>query len=130
MQLFHVSMLHVEQAWRDGAHLLEKACERCDDMSADQLRERVLRGDYDLIGVGDAGKPVGWAAVGLQKHWLYVHAVYAPGAAGVAVMEQLKAYAAHNGCRSIRGACCPAVARLLAQRFDAKPVTTIMEIAL
>lgn len=124
-------MLHVAQAWKDGAHLLGKACDKCDDMTAEQLRERLLRGDYDLIGVG-AEKPEGWAAVSVQEgkgnRWLYVHAIHAPGAAGMASMEQLKAYAEHNECRSIRGFCQPAVARLWTKRFDARPLQTMMEI--
>lgn len=123
-------MLDVEQAWRDGAHQLGIACERCDDMTAEVLRERVLRGDYELIGAGDGERVAGWAAISLQGSWLYVHAIHAPGATGIDLFEQLKAYAKHNGCASIRGACVPSVARLWAKRFNAKPVQTIMRIDL
>lgn len=128
MNLFRVSMIDVEQAWKDGAHLLGKACEKCEDMDASTLKERVLRGDYDLIGAGDGEQVAGWAAIGLQGRCLYVHAIYAPGATGDALFEQLRAYAKHNGCDSIRGACVPAVARLWARRFGAVPVQTIMKI--
>lgn len=130
MKLFQVAPADIGRAWDTSAHQLSKAAEKCDDMTSGELLARLLDGRYTLIGAGDGVDPLAWAAVSVQKHWLFVHAIYAPGATGMDVFEQLKRYAAHNGCKTIRGSCCEAVRRLWVRRFDALPVSTVMEIEL
>lgn len=129
LELFHVKREDVAIAWANGAQNLALACERCDDMTVDELRNRLTAGKYELIGLGHHGKPVAWAAISVNRQVLFVHAIYAPGASVAQSFRQLREYAKYNGCSSIRGACDEAVARLWVRKFNAKPIKQIMEIA-
>jgi len=136
MRLVNIPPAMVSQAWVDGAHQLGKACERSGgEITGDQLKEQIEAGEWTLLAtVDDAGRPAGWAAVGVQQRpnlrALYVQAIYAPGATSVQAFELLGEFGRHNGCQVIRGACGPGVARLWARRFAARAVYTTMEIAL
>lgn len=130
MKLIQVPPTHIDKAWKEGASDLAKACNRTDEVTGDQLRLMLTRNEYQLLGVIHVGKMVGWAAVRIEqmpnKRALFVYAIHAPGAV---VLDQLKEYAAFNGCSSIRGACDDAVARLW-QRLGAVKKYQVMEWAL
>lgn len=132
MKLFHVSPAFIDKAWRDGAHKLSEACEKsCGEITADQLKLMLSRGERQLIGVGEESI-VGWAAIQIQqlpnKRVLYVYSIYAPGATGPEAFGLLKQLAVENGCSSIRGACNDAVSRLWERKFGAKKLYQTMEI--
>ena len=126
MKLFTVPSTHIDKAWRDGAFLLAKACARTNEVTGDQLKLMLSRGELQLLGVGP-DRPVGWAAVKVEQlpnyRTLLVYAIHAPGAV---VFDQLKAYARFNGCSAIRGACDDAVSRLW-KRMGAQKKYQIME---
>lgn len=133
MELFQCTPAQIDQAWADGAHQLAEACKLASrEITVDQLKMMLARGERTLIGVRDGSHVKGWAAIQVQQlpniRTLYVYSIYAPGATGPEVFAQLKQYARANGCSVIRGACNEAVARLWARRFDAKPLYQIMEI--
>lgn len=135
MELFQCTPAQIDQAWLDGAHNLSEACKLASrEITIDQLKMLLARGERTLIGVRDGAIVKGWAAIQVQQlpniRTLYVYSVYAPGATGPGVFDQLKQYAKANGCSVIRGACNEAVSRLWVRRFDAKPLYTIMEIEL
>jgi len=57
MELFQVPASHIDAAWRDGARLLEQACKRADrEVTADQLKFLLARGERTLLGLADGGK--------------------------------------------------------------------------
>ncbi len=135
--LFAVPPSHIDIAWRDGAHMLSEACEKAaGEVTTDQLKMMLSRGERVLLGVRDMAepdaKPAGWAVVSAQQmpnmRALYIYAVYAPGATGSDVMRLLRQYALQEGCLVIRGACNDAVMRLWERRFSARKVYTIVEI--
>lgn len=133
MELFICTPAQIDQAWSDGANKLEEACKLASrEITIDQLKMLLSRGERTLLGVRDETGIKGWAAIQIQQlpniRVLYVYSIYAPGATGPRVFEQLRQYAKANGCSGIRGACNEAVSRLWARRFDAKPLYTIMEI--
>jgi hypothetical protein len=110
--MFYVPQNQVEQAWEDGAHLLGEACEKSDgDLTPESLLWKLLQGDLTLLG-----HEHGWAAVQVQeyptKRVLHVEAIYAPGLTSPNVLEDLKAFARHNRCSAIQGACKPSLVRL------------------
>lgn len=133
MELFHVPHTHIDKAWRDGAHMLAEACKRAErEITADQLKMILSRNERQLLCAMDGGKPLGWAVVSVSQlpnvRALYVYSIYAPGATGVEVFEQLKGYARHLGCSVIRGACDEVIERLWRRRFAAKRLYSIVEL--
>lgn len=130
MNLFQVPREMVDKAWRDGASILGKACEKSGgEVTPDQLRLILTRGEKALIGVSEGQSVSGWAAVEVQQlpnlRALYVYAIHAPGATH---LDLLREYAKANGCSVIRGACSDAVLRLWERKFKARKVYTIAEI--
>lgn len=135
--LFIVPPAQLDLAWRDGAHRLSEACEKAaGEVTTDQLKMLLSRGERILIGVRDMAtpdaKPAAWAAVSALQlpnmRALYIYAVYAPGATGGEVMRLLREYALQQGCLVIRGACNDAVQRLWERRFKARKIYSIVEI--
>ncbi len=135
MNIFQVPVSHVEKAWNDGAHNLSEAVLKAGrEITPDQLRLILTRGERILLGVGDDTQISGWAAVQIQQlpnlRVCYIYAIWAPGSTGPEAFSLLKKYAVDNGCAVIRGACNDAVSRLWEMKFQAKKVYQIMEIDL
>lgn len=130
MKMFSVPASHVDQAWRDGAYNLAEACKRCDDVTGDQLKLMLARGEFDLIGWAD-DTPQAWAAVTIQQlpnlRSLYIYAIWGRGKASREALNQLVEYARHNGCTRIRGACDETISRLW-RRYGFTPAYTVMEL--
>lgn len=123
----------IDAAWKDGAHLLADACEKsAGEVTPDQLKMLLSRGERVLAKITAASGAVGWLALSVQQlpnvRTLYVYAAQGPGAAGPECMDELKELAASEGCSVIRWACGPGVQRLLAARYKARPIYTVMEI--
>jgi hypothetical protein len=124
--MFYVPPERIDEAWSDGAHQLSIACEKADgDVTPAQLLEALKRGEKTLLGHAGA-----WAVVEIQvypnRRVLHVDAIHAPGVATAEVFDELKAFARHNGCNAIQGACQPAVARLWKRKFGFKPTYEIV----
>jgi hypothetical protein len=133
MQLLLVAPSHVDRAWRDGAHKLGEACRwALREITLDQLKFLLARGERELYALEDGGKLVAWAAVQVQQlpniRVLHVYSIYAPGSTGPEAFALLADLARAKGCSSIRGACSESVSRLWRQKFKAEPVYTIMDI--
>lgn len=135
--LFAVPPAQIDLAWRDGAHHLSEAAEKsAGEVTTDQLKMLLARGERRLLGVRDLArpedKPAAWAAVSALQlpnmRCLYIYAIWAPGATGDAVMAELRKFALSEGCLKIRGACGDSITRLWERRFAARRVYTIVEI--
>ncbi len=132
MELVQVPLAFVAKAWNDGAYNLVKAAERAKrEITGDQLKMLLLRGERTLVGIVDNETPKAWAAVQLQGlpnlRTLYIYSIYAPGTTGPEAFKLLKDYARQNGCETIRGACDEAVGRLWNRKFGAKPIYSVYE---
>jgi hypothetical protein len=133
--LAQVASSHIDKAWRDGAHLLSKACETSGgEVTADQLKMMLSRGERTLLAVMDGEKPVGWIVVRLDQlpnlRALHVCELYAPGAMFDECWEQLQQYARDNGCSEVRCSAKPAQARLYRMRFAFEPVYETLRVCL
>lgn len=133
MKLLIIPPAHVDRAWRDGASQLAEACKWADrEVTPDQLKMMLARGERMLLGLQVEDKFVAWAATQVQQlpniRVLYIYSIFARGETGDAAFKQLAEYARAEGCTSIRGACSPAVGRLWERMLDAKPIYTIYEI--
>lgn len=133
MYLLQVPVEQVGRAWNDGAYNLAKATNRAKrEITGDQLKLLLLRGERTLVGIAERGEtPKAWAAVQLQVlpnvRVLYVYCIFAPGNTGPEAFELLREYARANGCEVIHGACDEAVGRLWERKLGGKPIYSIYE---
>lgn len=132
MQLLHVAPHQMDQAWRDGAFLLGDACiKSAGEVTADQLKMRLARGELTLLCGSEDGNPVAWAAVTFEQYpnlrALFVYAIWASGHTSAEAFELLAKYGKEGGASVIRGACDEAIARLWARKFGFTQAYQIME---
>lgn len=125
MNIVVVSPAHVCNEWGRGAHRLSEACEKsAGEITADQLKMILARGERVLLAAQEDGVSKAWAAIQIQQlpniRVLYVYSIYAPGATGPDVFDKLADIARKEGCSEIRGAANDAVAKLWERRFGAE----------
>ena len=131
MHLNLIPAAFVDRAWKDGASELARACDRAKgEVTADQLKMMLARGERDLLCLVDDGKPVGWMVVQVQQlpnvRVMYVYSLYAPHHS-LDAYRLLKDEAKVNGCSVIRGAVDEANERLW-RAVDAQKVYTVYQI--
>lgn len=135
MDIFIVPPKHIDTAWRDGASRLSEACAKSgSEITGDQLKLMLSRGERILACVKKDALPVGWVVFDFVQYpntrSLYVYELFAPGHAGAELMEKLKEIAIAEGCSSIRGACDEVGERLWKDRFKAKRIYAVCEVNL
>jgi hypothetical protein len=133
LKLLHVPAAHVDQAWKDGAHNLSEACKwALREVTPDQLKMMLARGERQLLALESEGQKVAWAAVQVQQlpniRILYVYSIYAPGSTGPEAFRLLADLARAEGCSAIRGACSEPISRLWARYFGARKLYHVCEI--
>jgi hypothetical protein len=132
IELFQCRPDEIDKAWREGANELARATKwAAREITPDQLKMLLSRGERTLIGARDEGKVIGWASVSVQQlpnmRTLYVFAMAGKGIASPEVMALIQQYAQANGCSAVRGAVRPSMARLLGLR-GWKPIYTTYEL--
>lgn len=133
MELRVVPPSHIDIAWRDGANNLAEACEESSgEITADQLKMILSRGERTLLQMWDGEKVVGWGVVKVEQlpniRALYVTGLYAPNGHFEQFFEQIKAVATNFGCTKIRCAAKPAQARLYRMKCGFTPAYEILEV--
>jgi hypothetical protein len=131
MELVVVPPQFVDRAWKEGASNLAIACDRAKfEITGDQLKLILSRGERILVRLSDEGKAVGWAAVEVKQlpniRALYVYSLYAPHHS-LDMYAQLQKVAVEAGCSVIQGAVDEANERLW-QRVKAQKVYSIYQI--
>lgn len=129
--MFTVPPAFIDRAWNDGAHNLSKACDRAaQEVTGDQLKMMLSRGERELVGVSIGGETVGWAVVQVQQlpniRVMYVYSLYAPHHS-LDVYKLMNQKAIENGCSVIRGAVDEFNERLW-QRVKAQKVYSVYQI--
>lgn len=135
MELQTVSPTFIDRAWADGASCLAKACETSGgEITGDQLKMILSRGERTLIRMVDNDETVGWGAIRIDQlpnmRVLFVTDLVAPGASFEKFFEAIKAIGAQSGCSRLRCAAGPAQARLYAAKCNFQPVYSILEVPL
>lgn len=134
MRLELIPSTHIDKAWRDGAHMLSESCKASNEITADQLKMMLSRGERSLFVGVILGKPVGWMVVDVDQlpnvRVLHVHQLYAPENMHDEFFEQLKAIAVQQGCSEVRCSAQPAQARLYRARFGFEPVYETLRVSL
>lgn len=133
MELIHVPAAMVGKAWREGASDLAQACEKSQgEITADQLKAILLRGERSLLCILDHGKPAGWIVAQVQvspnMRVLYLYQMVAPNMVGPELLDRLREMAQRDGCERIEAACHEEVAQAWARKVGAKPLYTVMGI--
>lgn len=133
MRLIQVSAAFVDAAWRDGASELAQACKTSGgEITGDQLKLILSRGERTLIRMEDEESTVGWGVVRIDQlpnlRVLFVTDMVAPGAQFERFFEALKDLAKSYGCSRIRCAAQPAQARLYRMKAGFRPVYEILEV--
>ena len=134
MKLLHVQPQFVDQAWRDGAHRLAEACATSGgEVTGDQLKMLLSRGERTLVRMDDEGKAVGWGVVRVDQlpnvRVLHVCEMYAPNASFETFVGELKALASGLGCSEIRCSAKDAQARLYRMKLGFEPVYTTLRLS-
>lgn len=134
MNLVPIPAHQIDAAWRDGAHVLGKACETSGgEIEGPQLKMILSRGERTLVRM-DADKTVGWGVVRVDQlpniRVLFVTDLVAPHGHFEQFFTALKEMAVSLGCSRIRCAAKPAQERLYKMKCDFQPVYSILEVQL
>lgn len=123
---------YVDFAWKDGASSLAEACAEVDEITGDQLKMILARGERYLARMDGETGVVGWGAFRVDQlpnlRVLHVTDLVAHNGHFGRFFEHLNAMAASLGCSRIRCSAPEAQARLYRQKLGFKPVYTTMEI--
>lgn len=131
----HVPPHFVDREWKAGAFKLAEACATSGgEVTGDQLKLLLMRGERALARIVKDGQAVGWMALRIDQlpnvRVLHVCELYAPGAMFSECWDQLKVFASGNGCTEIRCAAKPAQARLYRMKFGFEPVYETLRVSL
>lgn len=136
IELIHVPPTHIDRAWwKDGAHKLSEACETSGgEITGDQLKMMLSRGERALVGMRRDGEFVGWGVIFSDQRpnfrVLHVAELWAPGAGFAEFFEELKKHADASGHSRIRFAAKPAQARLYKAKLGCQSVYETLEVVL
>lgn len=135
MELQTVPVNFIDRAWREGASCLSKACDTSHgEITGDQLKLILSRGERTLLRMVDNDVVVGWGAIRVDQlpnmRVLFVTDLVAPNGHFEMFFELIKGIGRDGGCSSLRCAAGPAQARLYAAKCGFKPVYQILEVPL
>jgi hypothetical protein len=125
----------VDRAWRDGAHQLSKACDTSGgEITGDQLKMILARGERTLIRIDRDGQTAGWAVTRIDQlpnvRALHVCELYAPGGHWAACFDLLADMARANGCTEMRCSAKPAQVRLYQRHLPWVPLYQTLKVDL
>lgn len=135
IELLQVPPTHVDRAWKDGAYHLGEACDTSGgEITGDQLKMILSRGERTLVKMQRDGRTAGWGVIRADQlpnvRVLFVTDLWAPGAGFGEFFQELKKYAEANGFLEIRCAAQPAQARLYQARCGFEPVYQVLRVSL
>lgn len=127
MQLSVVAPQFTDKAWRDGASCLAEACDTSGgEITGDQLKMILSRGERTLVALMDEDKPVGWGVWRVDQlpniRVLHCTDLVAHNAHFEAFFFELKKAAEYLGCSEIRCCAKPAQARLYKMKLGMEPI--------
>lgn len=134
-KLIVVPSTHIDRAWKEGACRLAEACATSGgEITGDQLKMMLSRGERILVRMDEGAEIVGWAVLGIEQlpniRVLYVYELWAPGGHFQRFVDETKALAEAHGCSALRCAAKPAQARLYRRLAGFAPVYETLEVQL
>lgn len=133
MELLTVHQNFIDKAWVDGASCLSEACDVSGgEITADQLKMVLSRGERTLIRMDDDGRAVGWGVVRIDQlpnvRVLFITNLVAHNGGFDRFFTAIKHLARDLGCSKVRCAAKEAQARLYRQKCGFKPVYQTLEV--
>lgn len=133
MNLFVVPHHLVMSAWRNGASRLAEATDKAmGEVTPDQMKMLLARGERQLIGIEGGGVVLAWFAVTVEQlpnvRVLYIYAAWAPGSVNAEVFAPLAQFARDSGASEIRGASSDAIMRIWRAKLGAEKLYNIFRI--
>lgn len=134
-QLQIVPPAFVGRAWMDGASQLGKACDTSGgEITGDQLKMILARGERTLIRIDRDGQTAGWAVTRIDQlpnvRALHVCELHAPGGHWAACFDLLADMARASGCTEMRCSAKPAQARLYQRHLPWVPLYQTLKVDL
>lgn len=134
-RLIIVPATHIDRAWKEGAYRLGEACATSGgEITGDQLKLMLARGERMLVRMDEGDEIVGWAVLGIEQlpncRALYVYEMWAPGGHFERFFDETRLLAEASGCSRLRCAARPAQARLYRMRCGFSPVYETLEVQL
>ena len=134
-QLHIVPPAFVDRAWKDGAHQLAKACATSGgEITGEQLKLLLSRGERSLLRIDLDGQAVGWAVTRIDQlpnvRALHICELYAPGGHWAACYGLISDMAKANGCTELRCSAGPAQMRLYQRHVPLEPLYTTLKVDL
>lgn len=133
MTLTPIGANFIDKAWREGAHVLADACkESGGEITGDQLKMLLSRGERTLFKMTDGDKLAGWGVARIDQlpnlRVLHITDLSASGGHFEKFFESIKVIATDLGCSRIRCAAKPAQERLYRIKCGFQPVYSILEV--
>jgi hypothetical protein len=130
MQLIPVPAKFIDHAWSEGASCLAESCEGLDELTGDQLKMILSRGERVLLKMQDADKIAGWGVIRIDQlpniRVLFITNLVAHNGGFERFFDAIKAIAKSEGCSQVRCAAKDAQARLYRMKSGFLPVYQIL----
>lgn len=122
---------YVDYAWADGAKCLEEACKLVDEITGDQLKLILSRGERYLVRMDAPDGVVGWATFRVDQlpnlRVFHITDLVAHNGHFEDFFAEASKIAVSLGCSRIRCSAHEAQSRLYRQKLGFKPVYTTLE---
>ena len=134
MPLVVVPPNFVDWAWRDGASSLCEPCSTVEDITGDQLKLILSRGERTLVRMDKDDKTVGWGAFRVDQlpnlRVLHITDLVSHNGEFHTFFDEIKDIAKNLGCIEVRCSCKPVQARLFKQTNGFEEVFTTLRVRL
>ena len=131
MKLIPVPANFIDHAWREGASCLAEACFGSDgEITADQLKMVLSRGERILLKMTDGDTILGWGVIRIEQlpnlRVLFITNLVAHNGGFERFFDAIKDIARRDGCSEVRCAAKAAQARLYRMKAGFEPVYEIL----
>lgn len=120
----------IDFAWTDGASCLAEALVGINEITADQLKMLLSRGERTLVRLEENGKTAGWGCYRVDQlpnvRALHITDLVSHNNEFQRFFEEMKVIARALGCSEIRCSCKPAQARLFKRTNQFEEIYTTL----
>ena len=135
IDLVQVPATHIDGAWADGAYRLAEACDVSGgEITGDQLKFILSRGERILLRMLDDGQTVGWGCVRIDQmpnvRALHICGMWAPGFVFDQFWPLICEKAREAGCSEVRHSSDEVRSRLYRMKCGFEPLYTTCRVKL
>ena len=124
----------IDFAWKDGANCLAEACSSVDEITGDQLKLILSRGERTLVRLDEDEKAVGWGCYRVDQlpnvRVCHITDLVSHNNEFHRFFEEFKELARALGCSEVRCSCKPPQARLFKRTNNFEEVYTTLRVLL